>query len=177
MVKRFIIPALIGIILGLGSNYFNNEIVISFLSSISTLILNTLLILSPFIIFISVVNAINGIKDNYCFYFKLFFLIIIPLFIFGVFFFYLIKLIYPYILSNNLDLKDFNLSNFSFFYFIEVFSQIIKKIKSFCSTTLLPIALFSCYGLAGSDFMIIGYHLGNDSKYWLITCRFDNRVL
>lgn len=141
MLKRFVFPAFLGIILGIFSNYINSDILISFISTISSIILNTLLILSPFIIFISIINAINAIKDNYFFYFKLFLLIIIPLFIFGLLFFYFIKIIYPFVLSNNLEIQEFYLSKFSFFSFFENIINIINQIKNFCTNKLLPFSL------------------------------------
>ncbi len=102
MVKQFIIPAIIGIGLGMFCIEIHNDYLICFIYTFSDILLNILLLIGPILVFSSLTLGIYGIKNDFKFYLKFLLLIISSLFIGGIVFYLLLKFLYPLLLSNNM---------------------------------------------------------------------------
>lgn len=155
MNKRFIVSALIGIIIGFGSMYFNNDVIIRSIYTIANMMLTTLLLLAPIVILISLSLGVCGIKDDWLFYLKFLLIIVISLSLFGIGFYFIIKFIYPNILDVNMN---FEMAQVKTYPLIEPFNSIYKSIKSInslLSKNLVYITIIS---------LIIGLSFGFNKK-------------
>lgn len=141
MIKQFVIPAIIGIILGIGSSWIDNDTIIRIIYTFSDILLNILLLLGPIVIITSLTLGISGIKDNWSFYVKFLVLIFGSLFIFGLVFYVVIKLLYPHLLIDQMG----NLAQMTEPYkLIEPFNTIygyVLTIKKYINK-ILPIITF-----------------------------------
>ena len=70
MLKRFIVPAIIGIVIGIGSVYVQNDTIVRVIYTFSDFLLNILLLLGPIVIMTTLTIGISGIKNNWQFYIK-----------------------------------------------------------------------------------------------------------
>ncbi len=174
MLKRFFVPAIIGIIIGVGSVYAQNETIVRVIYTFSDLLLNILLLLGPIVIVTTLTIGISGIKNNWQFYIKFLTIIFVSLFISGVIFYLIIKLLYPHLLVGNLDklpamTKAYTLPN----PFNTIYQAILNIKKSF--TKILPFLTFGSILLGiifsfikSGDKILNGFSYVENKIFWFI---------
>lgn len=165
MKYRFLFTALIGIVLGFIANFINNPIILQILALISDLMLNTLLILGPVLIFLSLTNGINTIGKDWRFYLKFLAIIFISLSVGGIIFYILIKPIFPHILINNMG-NMATQPKALLFYPIDIVYNFLKQAKTIASNSL-PYVLFISIG-CGFLLLMSKHEISNKISDFLI---------